>query len=526
MSVALVVLPVLWAAVRAAAGRWVPSGDDAYFTLRSLDVATSHHPLLGAWSSGSADIVRQVNNLGPFELDLLAPLTRWAPDGGTAISVGLTHIAAILTIAWLVQRLLGAAAVVPAMVGVALLTWGMGSEMLITPRQHQYLLVSYLCVLVAAWAATAGDRWAPLAFLVFGSLAAQTHLSYPILLAAAAVPVVMGQIGAARRADDPTPFRRAWGIAAGVTVVLWSQSLIDQLFGWGNLRAALASPGDAASPGLATAVRLVAGVLVDPSGYVRDGFADYDPNTTIGSNVQAVLLVGLITALTGTAVVAGRTHRRRTSAGLSVAAIAVVAAVIDASQLPTTQFGVTAANYRWLWPTAAFLTMGAAVGAHQVATTRSDAGRAQLVGSITLAVVAVLGIANLPSSYQVDQPDRYRDGLRQVADVTEQLRAEIIPGPVVIDQSMMYFGHPFAYPIGVVLRSDGIAYRFEGPQQARRFGDDRVSDGTERYRLVLWHGDEARRKLVDPSTVAFADGDDPVAVTLVDTSAGTETATP
>ena len=54
----------------------MPIGDAAYFTVRSRDVLTSHSPLLGAWSSGSAVVGVPVNNLGPLQLDLLAPFTK------------------------------------------------------------------------------------------------------------------------------------------------------------------------------------------------------------------------------------------------------------------------------------------------------------------------------------------------------------------------------------------------------------------------------------------------------------------
>ncbi|HUF85590.1 MAG TPA: hypothetical protein VMQ81_13485, partial [Acidimicrobiia bacterium] len=107
IAVALATGPVAWHGVRAAAGDWVPTGDDAYFTLRSLDVASTHHPLLGAWSSGSAGVERQVNNLGPLQLDLLAPFTEVAWAGGTAVGVTCVHLAAIVTIAWLSYRLGG-----------------------------------------------------------------------------------------------------------------------------------------------------------------------------------------------------------------------------------------------------------------------------------------------------------------------------------------------------------------------------------------------------------------------------------
>jgi hypothetical protein len=141
-ATALVCLPIAFNAVRAAASDWVPIGDDAYFTLRSMDVATPHHPLLGAWSSGSVGVDRSVNNLGPIQLDLLAPFTKLAPYGGTAIAVAIVNIAAIVATAWLLGRLGGRRATLLGMLPVALMTWTMGSEMLITPRQHQFLVVN------------------------------------------------------------------------------------------------------------------------------------------------------------------------------------------------------------------------------------------------------------------------------------------------------------------------------------------------------------------------------------------------
>ena len=73
-------------------------------TSRSVPATCSptHHPLLGAWSSGSLDLETPINNLGPTQLDLLAPFTRFTPMGGTAIAVALINIAAIVTVAWLV----------------------------------------------------------------------------------------------------------------------------------------------------------------------------------------------------------------------------------------------------------------------------------------------------------------------------------------------------------------------------------------------------------------------------------------
>lgn len=511
VAVVAATVPIAWHGARAAAGGWVPTGDDAYFTLRSLDVATVHHPLLGAWSSGSADVERQVNNLGPLQLDLLAPFTKVAWAGGTAIGVVVVHVAAALAIAWLSNRIGGRRQVIASMLGVVLLSWVMGSEMLITPRQHQYLLVPYLALLVATWASAVGDRWGPLVWVVAGSLVAQTHLSYPILVAALAVPVVVGQVLAWRReAADRRALRTSWIVAVGVGLVLWSQTLVDQLFGWGNLTAALASSGEGRAPGPLTGARIVADVLVTRRGYLRPGFATFDPATSVAGNLEVVALAVVWLALIGAAVVAIRRGRRVAAAGLATAGVAVAAGVLDAARLPTTQFDLVAANYRWLWPTAALLVVGLASLAVRLRP---------VVTAGLLAIVVLLAVVNLPRAYEIDRVEAYRTGQAAVAEITAQLTDELprrdLEGPVVIDQDEMYFGHPFGYPLGIVVAELGLDHRFEGAGQARRFGESRVADGTEPTRLVLHHGDDAAARSDHPDTVAFVAGPNPVSVTLV-----------
>lgn len=517
LAVAVVVataLPILWHGVRAALGDWVPSGDDAYFTLRSLDVATGHHPLLGAWSSGSVDVGRQVNNLGSMQLVLLAPFTKVAWAGGTAIGVVAVHLAAVVAMAWLAHRIGGQRQVLATMCGVAVMATALGSEMLVTPRQHQFLLLTYLCVLVAAHAGAVGDRWAPLVFVVFASLAVQTHLSYPILVVMMAVPLVVGQV-LAWRADRDRRRIRAWWIAVGTGVLLWVQSLLDLVFGSGNAADVLRSSGTGVAPGLTTGARIVADVVIGLDGVLRPGFARFDPTKELGGDVQVLLLGVLTVGLAAEAV-------RRRSRWAATACVALVAAVIDASRLPVTFFGLAAANYRWLWPTTAFLLIGL-LGRllHRAGPTTGGAvARLLDVGPAAL-VVAVIGAAslvNVPRSYQVDRPEQYVSGQTATATITGQLLDELprrsIEGPVVVDQSELYFGHPFAYPVGVVLAELGLGYRFEGDGQARRFGADRVADGTEPYRLVLRHGPAAAERFGAPDTVAYAAGPSPVSVTL------------
>ncbi|WP_040494263.1 hypothetical protein [Ilumatobacter nonamiensis] len=515
-ATSLVALSVLFAGVRAAVGSWVPHTDNAYFTARSLDVATKHHPWLGAWSSGSADIELDVNNLGALQLYLLAPFTKIAPMGGTAIGVVVVHAIAVVTIAWLVQRIGGWRAVVPAMAAVALLLWQMGSEMIITPQQHQYLLVPYLCVLVAAWAATCGDPWALIPLVVAGTLVTQTHLSYPILVAAVGLPAIIGQLAAARGGSDVRRrFVRPWTIASVIAVLLWLPAVIDQFFGWGNLTNVLRSPGDAPAPGWETGVRIVADVLLDRRGYLRTGFADYFPFPTFAGTLKVALFLVVWLVLAAGAILALRRNRRTATGGLVVAFCAVTAGVVNASQLPPTVFGLAAVNYRWLWPTAAFLTMGALIAVERALRTVHPKLGTTAFGVATVVLVA-LGV---PESQQVALDDEYRADERLTAEIVRQLDAADLgrlDGPVLVDDRALGFGNPLNYAVAAVLSDHDVDFRLEGERQSRRFGSARVSDGTEPYRLQFVRGAEARSLEGDESVVAFVDDAGPLALVLVD----------
>jgi len=516
--IAVVCLPIIWAAVRAAAGGWDPIGDDAYFTERSRDVLTTHHPLLGAWSSGSLDLRTPINNLGPLQLDILAPFTRFTPMGGTAIAVAFVNVAAIVAIGWLLARVAGARAVLPAMCATGLLTWTMGSEMLITPRQHQAMILPYLCLLVAAWAVTAGDRWAIVAAVVAGSLVAQTHLSYPVLVAGLTVLMLVGQV-VTTRDGTAAGGRRPLVVAGVVAAVLWIQTAIDQFAGYGNLGHVLFGSGDAGRAGLVRGARIVAATLVSPYTFVRPGYREFDATARFATIWQSVLFWLAVGFAIGWVVVAVKRRGIRHAAGSLVAIVAVLAGVLDAALLPRTTFGYTIMNYRWLWATGAFVLMLVFVAIASWAET--DEGRRPMRTAFLVAAVGLLVVpaaANMPRSVQNVGADQYlaeqrsiEDALSQVDGVLDEVARD---GPIVVDDSAMYFGHGYTYPLLVEMQEHGVDFRFDDPLQARRFGKGRVSDGTETQRLRLVSGDPAVALRDDPNAVAFVGGERPVVFVL------------
>ena len=88
----LAIAPIVVAVLRAVTGDWYPVGDDGLLALRVDDVASSHHPWLGSWTSASLTLGEDVNNPGAWYAYLAAPpVAILGPATGTAVAVGLLN---------------------------------------------------------------------------------------------------------------------------------------------------------------------------------------------------------------------------------------------------------------------------------------------------------------------------------------------------------------------------------------------------------------------------------------------------
>ncbi len=323
--------------------------------------------------------------------------------------------------------------------------------------------------------------------------------------------MIGGQWLAARRDGDLVRYRRPWTIAVGLGAVLWLQTAIDQFFGWGNFTAVLTSPGETERPGLWRGLQIVGSVVGDPTRHLRGGFPSFDPELAM-SDVAAVGTIVVVCAIGAALAVAVSSGHRLASAGLATTLAALLGAVVDAALLPVTVFGLQAGNYRWLWSTVTFVGIGACVVIRQVLIRRQADPQRVAIGAGTLLIV--LAVMNLPRSVQTPFPERYVDDQTAVAEVIEQLDRSELGGPVVIDQRLMYFGHPYGYPVALALQQRGIEYRFIAEVQERRFGAERVADGTEPVVLVLLDDDRAAAVEGDPTTIVYTNVFRPMAIVI------------
>lgn len=519
-------LPLGYAAGRSALGDWLPVGDSAYFTARSFDVGGPHTPLIGAWSSGSVEYARPVNSLGPLEMYVLAPFTRWTPDGGTAVGTAVIQAAAMVCIVWLVRRGFGRRSAIGAQIGVVWLCWVLGSENLIAAVQHPYLVLPFAAAIVATASVVVGDRWGLVPFVFFGVLCAQTHLTYVILIAWLTIVVSSAVVWQYRSADNPktrSQWIRMGGWTAAFAGLLWLPPLLDQFFGRGNLAAAFSQRGgEQYQTGLRLGVRIVATVVTAPSRWTPDGYLGVLDDHIVSGARGAALLLAVVAASIGS-VIAWRSGRRRLAAVVALLTSTLAVMMLDASLIPRTTFGYRVDNYRWLWSWLGVVAMATTIGVdgwlRQHAPRILDWPR---TGPWVLTgIVALVSVVNFVP-HGVANPAEYAATNAAVASLSEQLDAYLDEhpptGPVLIDDAFLYFGVAYTYPIAVVMQSHGVDFRFLQPVWGYRFGPDRVVDGSETQALVVRVGEDAIERR--STAIAWADQLEPVVYIMEDLRPG------
>lgn len=498
---AAALFPCLVAIIKARAEGWLPLGDDAWFTVRSRDVLTSQHPLIGAWSSGSQTLEEAwINNLGPLQLDLLAPFTKVSPYWGTAVGTAAINAAGVVGTWSVARRLFGPLGFAATMLATILLEAALGSHGLIDPSQHLALLMPFWCLLWLCAAMSTGARWVLPWTVLVASLLLQTHFTYAYQTLALVVAGSIGWVFATRgRWRERSTARWLLGTAA-VAAACWVQPLWDQFFGTGNLGSVLTQSGGGGNgPGITQGVRFIAGSVLSPPFWLPSTMDRSTPAVDGMSSAWSwVVLVAWVTVIVAVTVFAMR-HRRRVLAALGcLSLVAVGSAIVAASSIPpTSRYSYEPKNYWWLWPTAAFITLTIAMGA--LAAWRSNAWRLHPHGPrvLTAAAAVISGCTILSPIPGWLDGGRFQIGYDVGADLLEQLDESLddldIEGPVLIDLDRADDQNHFEYTMLAVLQEHGIGFTYPpGDYSIARFGSERCDAGDATHRLVLSDGIETR----------------------------------
>ena len=484
LPAALAVTPLVVAAVRAIGGGWYPIGDNAFFTLRARDVLTSHHPLLGTWTSASLTVGTRINNPGPLLFDVLALPAKVDVAAGTVIGVVALHIASVLLAIHWARRVADATGAWAVAAAFLALEWAMGSEILVEPWQPHSLLLPFLCFLVLVWALVAGQAGALPWAAGMASLVVQTHLSYALLVPGLSVLGVVILVGSSWRTTGWTRtwsrLRRPWLVTLAVLAVAWLQPGIDQVAGEGNLATVVThGAGGAKVAGPRFAARVVTSVGAVPGGWGPGGFEGLDvylrPGPTgdqqhayPGLASERTGLAWGILAVIGLGVAAELTRRRGDRAwgsALVVAGAALVLVFASVALLPvSTVLGVAAHQLRPVWPVVLFATA--------VTLASLDRALRSVERWVPIAAVVLLVVA-LPAHNPRTGPSADAWAIPIVRNLVAQLGPLDHAGLINVDLSVIRFAEPYSTPVLLDLQERGVEF-VVNPVSAPQYGLSRA----------------------------------------------------
>jgi hypothetical protein len=512
---AAVVLPFLTAAVRAIRDDWFPIGDSALLYLRTADVGTEHHPLLGSWSSASLSLGRNINNPGPLYDDLMAPFAHLFPTGvGNVIGVSALNLGFIVLAALAARRISGIEYETWTLVTAGALAWTLGSEVLFDTFQAHALLFPFLTALVLLTGAMTGHRWTWPWLVLVWSVILQTHISYAyigVVVVATALVVAVPSIPAPRGAWLREQLRsRAMMWSAIVLVLAWIQPVVEQLTseGEGNLsRLVKSASGTDVAVGLGNAFRMVSAVFALPPWWTRWGFQDtIRPAGTVdtpdGPQVDIPWLPGWVAATLAFAMVlvlvilalgwARRSGHRLLVAVDALALGGLLGSVVALARLTVGPVGLAAHHTRWLFVLALWCHAAVvATGLRWMLTRDPRPELARGVQYAAIAVAVVLAVANVPKYTQAHGPladTRTMPALRRVFDELDPLD-DVDPVLYRTDNLRVY--EPYSSAIMAQLVDRGIEFRVDQEVMVRQLGPSRRADGSEPAVVTQYQGWEA-----------------------------------
>jgi hypothetical protein len=386
---------------------WTPQGDPALMALRALDTGTSRTPVLGQPSQSLqyAGTVAPVHHPGPVHFYLLAVPVRvlggWL--GMSLVSVAIVATC-LITSVWAVFRQLGRTAGLVAALALAAVTFTTGAASMINPVSSNIAGYPLLATAVLMWCVACGDVRLLPAAAAAASFTAQQHLS----VVPATVVLVLGGMALAaagwwRQGRHRDPAARTelarWGAGAGaVALVLWAPVLAQQLFGGrGNLGAMVwfARDGGHDTLGLGSAARQVAHTLGLPPWLGRTGVTGWDligpPSSLTWVSAAAVALAVAVVCLRWR-----RESPRRASLG-AMAAVVLVAGLVNGSSVPVGLEQGRITFYHWTWVLSFFvaLVLGLAAAGWWARVLAARPGAVPWLAAAAVVTVAVPAVVSV-----------------------------------------------------------------------------------------------------------------------------------
>ena len=484
-------VPLLVSAVRVGRG-WVPQGDDATIVLRGDDLFTSHSPLVGMPSSVGEAVDTQVHHPGPMEFQAIGLLA--ALDEGPRVAVvvvSLVNLASVIvTLLW-ARRVGGPSLLAAAAVVVTALAWSLRGPILVTPFNPYVAILPFLACLVSLVAAWCHQRWALTSAVVFGSWAAQAHLTTtgPVVAATvAAVAVATVRLLLTRwRGGSTAPLvkdRRQLFVGLGVALLCWAAPLLDVVVNEGGNPKALLQTSDSLEDetiGLERALDIVVHAVTLRPVWAQAGADSLD--LLAAPSTSEYRFAGLLAIVAFAVAVGCWRSRSAVTVAIGLVAASLLAGGVLTAKIPDRFFNTVALhNYLWLWPASAVLWVATAAGLAHLLGRRTDRRPpvwAPLGAALAItALVAGISLGPLHRSSGTASSVYMRALSPQVLESLDQ------SGAYLIDLDPRFEVYGLGTGLLWTLEREGYDVRV-GERFEPRFGEHRIDDGARRQVLSI-----------------------------------------
>lgn len=485
---AVLLLPLVAAAVSVLGHRWVPTGDIAIIDLRSRDVLSLHPPLTGLFSR------RGWNHPGPAMFWILAPFAAAARGTAAVLRIGWILVDAVVLLAASVL----AARVSRTLLLVTSLTIGL-SYLALPASVHRmpwnpWMPVPMLVLLIVLAVRVGSGRPRDLiGIVVVGSVMVQTHAGVaPVVLGLAALAGVWAVRDARRGSEGLRALRSPAGWCLGVGVLLWLPPTIGAITGApGNLRILLRYFLDAPDPplGTARALRIMAAEFAWRPPWLGGPYR-VQSLLQLAVGASPLWLVPPVALLIAGSALSRRAGRRDDARLVIAAAVVLLCGVLAISRADIA-FPYT---FEWRGVVAAFVVVVATVPFVRLLVAREPARIARIATGLAVAVVVATAAVAVPKLAR--RP--IGEDLQPAAGIA--VRRAIERGPDLRGRRVLVLDPAGGYPIqalraGIADAVDAAGGELRMPGAwARATGSERVSGVAavdEVWSLVVGDGEIA-----------------------------------
>ncbi len=462
-------------ALRVLTWDWLAVGDFGTLRLRTLDVGSSHTPLVGIYSRWGW------NHPGPMLLLFMAPALRLTGGAGHGLLLGalLINLGAMAA-ALVVARRAGGQTLALVALAAVVLCRALGSGELLDPWNPYVLILALFAAAVAAWRAVLGDRVAAIVFVVAASFAVQCHVESALSVIALTVVVFGALIARAWRGPQRTHDQRTLVSALAVGVVCWLLPIIEQFTSatGGNLRAVIsfALHGNGDVNGWHDGARIVGWFLAWPTNWIGGNLL-----VPKGSIPVPFALVALVFA----AAWAARRRYREELALCGISGLLVLTAFLACSRISGVAF-----PYLYRWVLAVAVVVWLAIGAVVLRELRERFSLKHWTEVAMWLVTCALLLITLVQGPNLTALKGSDSALRKFSSLVEPTLAALheLPPPTLITVTASGVDGSFAIDMLQRAPDEGLDVRFDSAR-AFIFGTQRTIDpALAKSELVLAEG--------------------------------------